>query len=293
MAKNEVKEVIKRVSEDKASLEFFEEFASDERVVMAAVKQDGKQLKFATEELRNDKKIVTQAIENNKEALRHAGDDIRNNKPFMFNLIKKDKGYAKYLGSELRTSHDFLISTMEKLGKEFLEFIADEMKDDKAFMLEAIKLDKHALAYASNRLKEDKDVVLASIRWGGTEEHIGERLRNDESFISEMFEKNLVFPDTPLDWLGEKIRSSKDFMLDHVPDRPYLFQYAADALKMNRSFILQFDAPYLSRILPHIDEELQAEPAFLTEAAKKDPEVLNRISDKKVKKEVKKALKGK
>jgi len=286
------KDVLKRISEEKTSLEFFPEFNDEEKIVLAALKNDGHMLKFASERLKNKPAVVLKAVEADKDALKHAAEGLRNDEAFMFKQIKAHPSQAQYLGRVLNVDHVFHETTMKKLGSEFLEYAAPELKKDKDFFIKILEIDKTALKYADPALKDDKDVVIASIRWGGTESYMGDTLKNDRAFIDELIEKNLVRPGSDFSWLGDALRADKDFLSKHIPKHPLLFTAASEAVQKSKGFILKFTAPTVSQLFAHIDAAFKDDLAFLKEAVKIDPEIL-KLADKQYKKELKAELKQK
>ncbi len=284
----DTKDVLKRITTDKTSLDVFPEFNDNEKVVEAAVKNEGKELQYASERLRGKKDVVLLAMNQDKHALQHATEELRNNRDFMFQRIKKDKELVKYLGEELRVSQEYHLMLVEKLGEDVLEEAATEIKDDKDFLIPAVKIDKNIIRHASKRLRDDEEVVIASLRWGGTEEAIGEKLKNDRNFIETLMEKNLLTSQSEFGWLGKNLKEDKEFMWDHAEKYPKLIEVASDKLKATKSFFLKFPPPVLSKVFTHAVEELKEDINFLLEAVHIDPGVKDLVP-KKMRKQLKKA----
>ena len=70
-------DAIVAVSNDGLDLENFEELQDDDDVVMAAVKNNGGALQFASERLRADKDIVIAAVKNDPYVIEFASDDLQ------------------------------------------------------------------------------------------------------------------------------------------------------------------------------------------------------------------------
>ncbi len=45
-----------------------------------------------------------------------------------------------------------------------MEFASAKLKDDKDFVLKAVRYNGHALKFVSERLKDDKDIVLEAVK---------------------------------------------------------------------------------------------------------------------------------
>jgi predicted nucleic acid-binding Zn-ribbon protein len=65
------------VSNDGLDLENFEELQDDDDVVMAAVKNNGSALQFASERLRADKEIVIAAVKNDPYVIVFASEELQ------------------------------------------------------------------------------------------------------------------------------------------------------------------------------------------------------------------------
>jgi len=281
------KEVIKRIKETKATLDSFPEFVGDSGVVAAAIKNDGHQLRYASDDLKADKKLVNAAVEKEPRALEHAAEKLRNNKTFMFEHIKKNNFLARYLGSELSEDKDYGLMLMRKLGTDILGHLSETLLDNREFLFSAISLDKHALKHASEKLRNDREVVLASMRWGDTEAYIGKKLRNDPSFVKHVIEKNLVGEDGDFDWLGDKLKGSEEFMYEQAPKLPKLLAFAAKPLRTSKQFLLKFDPEHFKRFYPYLDDDLKTDPFFMRELLEQCPELSKRVP-KRMRKEIKK-----
>lgn len=62
----------------------------------------------------------------------------------------------------------------------------EKEKQDKATVLQTVKLDGWALAHASEQLQDDKEIVLEAVKNKGYAiNHASERLQKDEEIIRE------------------------------------------------------------------------------------------------------------
>ena len=65
------------------SLHDLNQFKDDKEVVLAAVRQNGLVLQFASSELQNDQDVVRVAMGQNKDALKFASVEIQSNQGFI------------------------------------------------------------------------------------------------------------------------------------------------------------------------------------------------------------------
>ncbi|WAM04215.1 DUF4116 domain-containing protein [Mycoplasmopsis cynos] len=72
-----------------------------------------------------------------------------------------------------------------------LQYVSEELKKDKAFMLEAVKRNYGALWYASDELKRDKDVVLEAVKQSDWAlQYVSEELIKNKEFIFKIIKIN-------------------------------------------------------------------------------------------------------
>merc|ERR1712228_861283 len=55
-----------------------EDMENNEKVVLAAVQQDGLSLVFASEDMKNNEKVVLAAVQQDGRSLKYASEDVRN-----------------------------------------------------------------------------------------------------------------------------------------------------------------------------------------------------------------------
>ena len=200
---NEIKEKIdlRRIKKENKPLLYFVEdrLRAKKSYALDSVKLDGLSLSCASVELRNDKDVVLAAVKQNGLALQYASKELKNDLSLSLVALNENVQAINYVGEELKTSRESLLELEKVLNKdkkidnktgvqnvliksrlyEFkkkrnlinfkkskwsFHFATEEMKNDKRFMLAAVKISGKALGYASDKLKNDKDVVIAAIR---------------------------------------------------------------------------------------------------------------------------------
>jgi len=103
---------------------------SNKKDVLAAVKQDGMALQYASETLKNDSEVVLAAVKQNGSALYYASD-----------ILKKDS--------------EVVLAAVAQNGSA-LYYASDILKKDREVVLAAVALDGTALDFASETLKKDQ-----------------------------------------------------------------------------------------------------------------------------------------
>jgi hypothetical protein len=80
-------------------------------------------------------------------------------------ILEKLTGAEKNLPKEVYGLKKYATKVVQKKGKR-LEECSEKLKDDKEFVLIAIKQDEDAYEHASKRLKQDQEVMKAAGRKG-------------------------------------------------------------------------------------------------------------------------------
>jgi len=115
----------------------------DKELALAAVKQDGLALQFASEPLRRDKEVVLAAVKQNCHALCFASLAFCCDKEVVLATVKQDG--------------------------EALADASDALCDDKEVVLAAVAQNGFALNFASEPLRNDLEVRLVHARHGSVE----------------------------------------------------------------------------------------------------------------------------
>ena len=128
--------------QDGVSLNEFKDFSDDKDVVMVAVAKKPHNLRFASDRLKDDEDVVLLAISKDGMCIQYASPRLK---------MKKDIAIISI--DNVEPIHYF--------GKCMtpLEYLPEEICDDKDVVIEAVKQSYMALKFASDRLKDDDEVV--------------------------------------------------------------------------------------------------------------------------------------
>jgi len=136
---------------------------ADKVCVLAAVKQDGHALEYASDGLKADKEVVLAAVSENGNAASHADKKapIWAEKEFVLSIVRL-KGIVLQLAADSFKSDKEVVQAAVANDGVSLWFAADHLKRDKEVVLAAVLRNGDALQYASEDLRRDKEVVLAA-----------------------------------------------------------------------------------------------------------------------------------
>lgn len=158
-------------------------------MVLTAVSHEGSSLRFASPHLKQDYNICLKALENSGCALEHVKSDIIHDYPKVkalllgkdFTLenmpepycsdrdlvtaaVKRDPAELQYAKPCFWADYPIVKEALQQVRRSpedrfAIEFIAEEMTDDKELMLMAVRANPGAYAYVSRRLKKDPDIL--------------------------------------------------------------------------------------------------------------------------------------
>ena len=135
----------------------------DRDIVLAAVRNNGHALQFASDAVCADREVVETAIcHSSGLALAHASSELRSNRSVVLIAVRLSGRALRYASEELRDDGDVVSKAVGSCGMA-LEYASTRLQADRDLVLGAVRDDGHALAYAAARLRADRDVVLAAV----------------------------------------------------------------------------------------------------------------------------------
>ncbi|WP_044881509.1 DUF4116 domain-containing protein [Neochlamydia sp. EPS4] len=87
-----------------------EEFKNYKEIMLAAVKQNGLALQFASRELKEDKEVVLAAVKQNGLALQFASQELKENKEVVLAAVKQNGLALQFVSEELKNGKDIVLA---------------------------------------------------------------------------------------------------------------------------------------------------------------------------------------
>ena len=136
-------------------------FQEDKEICKELLNINGKVLQFVNEDFKKDKEIVIAAINNYPINIQYASNEIKNDEEIARMVVCKfyQGDFLKYFSEELRNNKDFILDAVKFDGKA-LEWVSEELKNDKDVVLKAIENYPIVIQYASDELRNDKEIIL-------------------------------------------------------------------------------------------------------------------------------------
>ncbi len=235
-------------------------FSDNKEIVLAAIMENGKNIKYAGKKLRNDHDIILAAVSRWGLALQYASDALKEKRDIVFAAVKQN-GYAlKYANEKFRDDKLLVIAALKSNGYA-LEFASKKLRDNKEVALEALQSPAgHNFHFVSNRLKADKDIAIAAAKQSGWNfPKINIDLRKDVDValaaLSAKLNRRNAVPvngilkymesdrcgtiwDTSLKPGNSQYLDDFAFILSAVQINGGVFQYASERLKGIRDIVL-------------------------------------------------------
>tara|TARA_Y100000591_G_scaffold304432_1_gene301091 strand:+ start:832 stop:1713 length:882 start_codon:yes stop_codon:yes gene_type:complete len=108
---------------------------NDREVVLAAVRQDGKMLEWASDELRKDFDVVLAAVKQNGEALQFALGELRSNRSVVLAAVKEYGEALEWASEPLKADREVVRAAAEQAGHAALEFASADLRRDESMLL--------------------------------------------------------------------------------------------------------------------------------------------------------------
>jgi hypothetical protein len=108
------------------------QLADDDVVMLAAVRNDGPVLQYASERLRADREIATSAIRQNWRALQFASQQLRGDKKLIMETLKQCGLALQHATEALRADHSVVIEALVR-HKKSLPYMSEKLYTDELF----------------------------------------------------------------------------------------------------------------------------------------------------------------
>ncbi|MBA3723087.1 MAG: DUF4116 domain-containing protein [Parachlamydiaceae bacterium] len=164
---------------------------NDKESVIFLVKTNSDWLEYASDELKEDPDVVLAGIYNSPSAMKHAGPNIKNNREFILNACsKRGESCIRYTSNTLKHDRDLYVSLIA-LGRRYILCDApDVIKNDRELILADVKIDHDEFLFVSIDLKEDKNFVLSAVKLNGMVLQYTPEFQNDFDIVLAAVKQN-------------------------------------------------------------------------------------------------------
>ena len=236
--KNDKEIVMAAVKENGEALQYAsEELQADKKIIMYALKKDGRALLFASKLLKADKEVVMEAVKQDGRSLDYASKKLRSDKEVVMEAVKQQGSSFEYASKELQADKDVVIATIKSGYPDVLSYhseITKKLRADKEVMMAAVKKNGEVLYRAHPKLKSDEELVMAAINKDGHNLYYASpALKADKKIVMEAIKKRA----TALEFAAKELKSDKELVMMAVKKNRNALKYASKELQADQELI--------------------------------------------------------
>eukprot|EP00439_Symbiodinium_sp_Y106_P083240 s377_g23.t1 len=247
-------------------LKYCTAFQDDPEVCMAAVKQDGFALQYASAVLRKSKAVVLAAVGRDGLALEFAAAELRQDKEVALAALEQDAFSMDFVADSLKRDRDFLLFAVSVNGR-VLERLEEDLQRDQEIVLAQLPSGRTLGAKGicaggclGCKLRGDREIVMKAVRqYANALAFASEELRADTELATAAVSKD----GCALRFAAPALRANRDFVLLALRSRACALQFAAKELRLDEAVVLHALEVDLS-VLEIVETSLWSQPSFLT-----------------------------
>ncbi len=165
-------------------------YKDDEKLVMLAIKKNGRILEYASKRLQDNETLVSEAVRSNGGALAHASKRLKDDDDIVSIAIDSYGTYLQHASTRLQDDDDIVMDALMSNGAN-LQYASKRLRADKWYVSLAVKNNSSALEYASEALKNDRNLVLLSVKtYSSNLSYASKKLQDDKEIVLEAIQKD-------------------------------------------------------------------------------------------------------
>eukprot|EP00445_Apocalathium_hangoei_P002008 CAMPEP_0203854306 /NCGR_PEP_ID=MMETSP0359-20131031/9027_1 /ASSEMBLY_ACC=CAM_ASM_000338 /TAXON_ID=268821 /ORGANISM="Scrippsiella Hangoei, Strain SHTV-5" /LENGTH=212 /DNA_ID=CAMNT_0050770775 /DNA_START=57 /DNA_END=692 /DNA_ORIENTATION=+ len=183
------------------------EAAADREDALAAVRQEGADLRFWPPELRSDREVVLEAVRQNGIALAYAAAELRADREVVMEAVQQNGGALEYAAAELLADSEVVLEAVRHDGSA-MAYAALELRANGGRVIREAAASHLALAGSHAPVFTVQDVVVQE---SGTLQVVAHNLAGDSK--TEVFLAHATLADVA-GWLAEWHGRSRTVFVD-------------------------------------------------------------------------------
>jgi len=209
----------------------------EKEAVMAACKQNGLLIQWATKKLRRSRQVVIAAVSKTGAALKYAPSELRNDKAFV-KVLLAENGYAfHHVSDELKNDPNIALLAMSSHPDAWTS-VSSSLKDhNKEVILAGIAAGKKRFSPpVPPEIKNDREIAMAAVGKCGVSIVLFDGLiQNDRAVAMAAVIQN----GDALQFCAELFKNEKAFVECVVDSSPNALEHASDALRGDRELVMR------------------------------------------------------
>ncbi|CAD7975024.1 unnamed protein product [Amoebophrya sp. A25] len=177
----------------------------------------------------------------------------------------------------VKCDKDIALAAVTRADANLLEFVCEDLRNDREVVLAAVGIYGRSLLYASRDMRADPEIVLVAVRqhmgvWGAEVflQHISPELKDNREIVLALAQK---FGPAALEWASSDLQKDRDVVLAAVQhaEAAFLRDVPID-LQNDREFVrAAVDADWTA--FQFASEEMRADPEIVLVALRKAPKL--------------------
>jgi predicted RNA-binding protein (virulence factor B family) len=284
-------------------------FKIDKAIVLLAMKNGvGREFEFADQTLKNDKEFIMELIPLYPYVAEFIDESLKKDKEVVFSLMSgnffnhhfdRDDSIYKIFPTNVFDNKDFVLELLKVKSRYTLAASCQNLRKDRAFVLEVLKnnpldlryvdksllfdkelvltavsLNGNSLEYADEILKKDKEVVLSAVsNSGGALQFADKELKKDRQIVMQAVNKdgNVLQYADPIFW------KDREIVMTAINGSAYALEYADISLRKDREIVLKIANSYEGRAIMFAADDLKKDRELVLQAIKSDPSAFDFI----------------
>lgn len=234
---------------------------SDKAIVLAAVKQRGVSLYYASDELKQDIEVVEAAILQDPLAWNFIAPDLKSNRSFILRMASKEATTLYFADIPLKDDQE-IVEAAISLDPFSLAYAGDSSKGNRNIVTKAYKNRTSALQFAKRSLRGDKDFMLPLIlenpyafRFASLD------MRSDYNFVKKLMQS----AGRALEYASPELRANREIVSLAIQNFRWAFEYASESLRDDKEFVLEI-LNYSGQSLRYVSDRLKNDNEVITKA---------------------------
>lgn len=147
-----------------------DKYKNDKELIYIAYQINGDILRYVCKDLLNNKEFILKGISyykfNCSNIFTYISDELKKDKDIINNFVENDPGSFEYLSADCKLNKELILKSINQKNNYdaySLNYINNELRNDKNFMISCININCNTYHYVSDNLKYDKDIGLAAV----------------------------------------------------------------------------------------------------------------------------------
>lgn len=186
----------------------------------------------------NDFDFVKKVVNKNGIALKHASENLKANKELV-KIAVKNNYKALFINKNFIYDKELIIEAIKNNGfytfryYEYLDIpFWNELRNDREFMKEAIKIDGYNIKFAAHHIRNDREILLSAIKQrlsGKILKCVEQHFWNDDELIIEA----IKWDGMSLKYASDKLKNNREIIKMAINSLAPSFKFASEHIRYN------------------------------------------------------------